>query len=175
MNTDLLMTTKDIAERTQLTPRMINIYRAAAERRTGTVFGRKEGRCTYFNAEEVREILKSRDADRSSNAGNVGNSPNFQEVTNFSQRNNTAEDSTLTGMDALVAANDHQAIAIGQAIGQRFTQVVYATAIGTMQNGMAQLVEQFAEMHSAVSLPLNYQPSLPGDAPNVPQLESYDD
>src|SRR5579885_686836 len=132
MTTDLLMTIKDIADSTKLTPRMINLYHAEAEERLGMKLGRKEGRTTYFNAEEIREILKSRDTSNAGNARNRGVSQNFAEATDFSQRNNMAEESTLNGMEALVAANDQQATAIGQAIGQRFTQIVWATAVGTM-------------------------------------------
>lgn len=175
MTTDLLMTTKDIAETTRLTPRMINIYRAKAEKRVGVTFGRKEGQATYFNAEEVREILKSRDANPSGNAGNQNVSQNFREATDFSQRNDAAEDSTLNGMEALVAANDQRAIAIGTAIGQRFTQVMQATAISAMQAGTHQMLQQFAEMGSAIALPLNHQPSLTGSDPAAPRLEGYDD
>jgi len=174
MTTDLLMTIKDIAEATRLTPRMINIYRADAEQRLVRKFGRKEGRTTYFDAEEVREILKSRDSNHAGNAGNASVSQNFAEASNFSQQNNQAEDSTLNGMEALVAANDQQAIAIGTAIGQRFTQVMWATAIGTMQTGTTQMLQQFAEMGSAIALPLNHQPALQGSDPSAARLEGYD-
>lgn len=175
MNTDLMMTTKEIAAHTQLTPRMINIYRATAEKRLGVIFGRKEGRTTYFNGEEVREILKSRDADRAGNAGNAGTSPNYREASDFSDRNDAAEDSTLSGMDALVAANDKQAALVGQAMGSRFIEVMKASAISAMQVGTNQLLQQFSEMGSAIAVPLNHQPQLPGSDPNVPQLESYED
>lgn len=175
MISDLMMTTKEIAGHTQLTPRMINIYRAAAERRLGVVFGRKEGRTTYFSPEEVREILKSRDADRSGNSGNAGNSPNYREASDFSDRNNAAEDEAIGGMESIVASGDNKAVAIGQAMGNRFIQVVRTTALATMQQGFFDIGKEFDEMYSAVALPLNHKPQLPGSDPNVPQLESYED
>lgn len=175
MTTDVLMTTKDIAQATQLTPRTINLYRADAERRVGRVFGRKEGRTTYFNAEEVREILKSRDSEYSGNAGNCSNSRNFQEAVNFSNANTQAEDESISGMEAIVTSGDNQAAMIGQAMGNRFIQVVRTTALATMQQGFFDIGKEFDEMYSAVALPLSHQPSLPGSSPNVPQLESYDD
>jgi hypothetical protein len=148
---------------------MINIYRAQAENRLGIKFGRKEGRTVYFNAEEIREILKSRET---SNSGNMSSSRNFQEAVNFSNMNDQAEASALGGMEAIVNASDQQAIAIGQAIGQRFVQVVWTTAIGTMQHGMTQMGQRFDEMHQAVALPLQHSPQLPGSDPTSPRLEA---
>ena len=172
MTTDLLMSIKDIAQATQLTPRMINLYRAAAEKRLSLVFGRKDGRTTYFNAEEVREILKSRDADRS---GNAGTSQNYREAADFSNANAQAEGDSINGMESIVQASDSKAAAIGQAMGNRFIQVVRTTALATMQAGFFDIGKEFNEMYDAVALPLNHQPSLQGSNPAAPQLESYDD
>ncbi|MGH3056327.1 MAG: hypothetical protein ACRDL7_15240, partial [Gaiellaceae bacterium] len=64
---------------------------------------------------------------------------------------------------------------VGQAIGNRFVQVMWTTAIGTMQAGMSQMGHQFSEMHSAIALPLNEAPQLPGMSPNVAQLQGCND
>lgn len=173
MHSEVMCSAADIAQSTGLTPRMINLYRAQAEKRLGVKFGRKEGRTTYFNAEEIREILKAREAG---NTGNPGNSQNFQEAVNFSKATAQAEDGTLSGMEAIVAATDQQAIAMGQAIGQRFNNLMWTTAIQTMSSGMVQMTQQFSEMHEAIALPLRDAPQLLGGGSiHSPQLEGGSD
>lgn len=156
--TEVDLTAKDIADRTRLTPRMVNIYRAEAEARLGYKLGYKQGRTTYFRPDEVREILKSREAQPS---GNPRTSQNFREPSDFSNLNNQAEDSILTGMDAIVQAGDQNAIAVGQALGQRWNQLMWTAALQSMQSGMVDMQTRFEEMHTSVSLTFN-QPQLPG-------------
>jgi len=124
-NTQIDLTIKDLADRTGLTPRMLNIYRANAERRLGRKLGNKIGKTPYFTPTEVQEILSERE---SGNAGNAGSSQNFSEAPNFSQANNAAEGEILTGMDAIVSAGDNNAIAIGQSLGQRWNGLMGTAA-----------------------------------------------
>lgn len=167
--TELDLTAKDIADRAGLSVRMVNIYRAQAEERLKRKLGYKLGKTPYFKPDEVREILKSRE---SGNSGNVGNSQNFRETPNFSQHNNQAEDGILNGMDGIVQSGDQNAIAIGQALGQRWNQLMWASALQSMQGGMVVMQEQFSQLHTSVSIELN-QPQLPGI--DAPQLEAGSD
>jgi hypothetical protein len=57
---DLLI--KDIADRIQMHPRTVNLWRSTAEQRLGKPLGYKVGKVTYFKPDEVREILKAREA-----------------------------------------------------------------------------------------------------------------
>lgn len=149
--TEVDLTIKDIADRTGLGVRMVNIYRAAAEKRLNRKLGYKQGKIWHFRPEEVREILKSREEGQS---GNAGNSQNFQESPNFSQANNQAEAGIIGGMDAIVASGDQNAIAIGQALGSRWNQLIWTAALQTMQGGMMTMQEQFSQMHQSVNLTL---------------------
>lgn len=169
--TEAMLSVADIADRARVSPRQINNWRATAERRLQRKLGEKVGKVTYFNAQEVTEILKSQSAG---NGGSVGGSENFREACNFSQQNNHAEAEAMGGMDAIVAAGDQQAAAIGTAIGQRFVQVVWTTALTTMQQGLFDIGGQFSEIHNAIALPLADRPALPGSDPSTPRLEGDD-
>lgn len=93
------LTIQDVADRLQITPRTVNLWRSAAEQRLGRKFGYKQGKTWYFRPDEIREILKSREQTQS---GNGGTSWNFRETANFSQANHQAEGDVL-GMDAIAA------------------------------------------------------------------------
>ncbi len=165
--TEIDLSIKDIADRVQLHPRTINLWRVAAEDRLGRKLGYKSGKVTYFRPEEVREILKSREGEYS---GNSRNSQNFREKVNFSQQNNQAEDTILTGMDAIVAAGDSNALTVGKALGQRWNNLLWTAALTEMQTGMVQMQASFEEMHQSVAISLDYSPQLPGGATH--QLEA---
>jgi hypothetical protein len=169
--TEIDLTIKDLSDRANLTPRMLNIYRADAEARLGKKFGYKIGRTWYFRPDEVREILKQRE-------GNESTSQNFRETTftspNFSNANTQAETEVLSGMDAIVASGDQNAINIGNALGQRWNQLLWASAIQSMQTGMVTMQQQFSELHTSVSLELNSQPQLTG-SPDLPALTEVDE
>ena len=168
-NTQIDLSIKDLADRTGLTPRMLNIYRANAERRLGRKLGNKIGKTVFFRPEEVKEILNERE---SGNAGNTGTSQNFSEAANFSQANNAAEGDILTGMDAVVASGDQNAIAVGQALGTRWNGLLWTAALQTMQTGMVQMQQQFGELHASVTVGLGAAdlPQLTGNTMNTPAL-----
>ncbi|MDX2239096.1 MAG: hypothetical protein NW224_00255, partial [Leptolyngbyaceae cyanobacterium bins.302] len=67
--TEVDMSIKDIADRMQMNPRTINLWRSNAEQRLGKPLGYKVGKVTYFKPDEVREILKSRESGNSGNSG----------------------------------------------------------------------------------------------------------
>lgn len=167
MSTELMMSCADIAEATRLSPRQINNYRAAAERRLGVKFGRKEGKTTYFDAAEVKAILQSREAG---NQEVPRTSRNFRETVDFSDANNQAEDSTLNGMEAIVAATDQQAITMGQAVGQRFNNILWVTAIQTMNSGMVQMQAQLQRCIMPLLCPSE---RLPNSQASTPTLLSW--
>lgn len=169
--TEAGLTVKDLADRIGLSPRMINIYRAEAEARLGRKLGHKEGRQTVFYPEDVREVLKSRDAG---NEGNTGTSQKFRETPNFSQQNNQAEAGVLTGMEAMVATGDQKAIATGAELGQRWNELMWASAIQTMQVGMVQMTQQFSELHTSLDFSFS-QPQLPGGEPTTLQFAPADE
>jgi hypothetical protein len=74
-------------------------------------------------------------------------------------------------MEAIVAASDQNAIALGQAIGERFNSLMWATAMQTMNSCMIAMQRQFQEIHNAVAIPLHEVPQLPIEAPEVARLE----
>ena len=162
--TEIDMSIKDISDRTQMHPRTINLWRSSAEQRLGHPLGYKVGKVTYFKPDEVREILKSRES------GNSGNSRNFGETCNFSQHNNQAESEVIGGLDSLVASGDQNAAMVGKAIGQRWTQIVVASALAEMQTGMMSMQSQFAELQQSIEVTANTMPQLQGINP-VAQIE----
>jgi hypothetical protein len=165
--TEVDLTVKDIADRTGLSPRMINIYRSDAESRLGQKLGYKIGKTWHFKPEEVREILKSREKGVDPQSVNQ----HRQAPTNFHTANNQAEESILTGMDSIVASGDQNAIALGQALGQRWNNLLWSTALQTMQSGMVTMQTQFEELHASVSVELGTaQPQLPDAGPNMLSL-----
>ena len=169
--TEIDYSTKDIADRCNLSPRMVNIYRSEAETRLKRKLGYKVGKTWFFKADEVREILKQREAtsDRADYSGNAPTSPNFQEA------NNTAEDSILGGMDAIVASGDQNAMAIGQTLGLRWNQIMWTAALQQMQSGIVQMGQGFSELHASVSIGLNSAdlPQLTGTHPGTPAIADH--
>lgn len=169
--TEIDYSTKDIADRCGLSPRMVNIYRSEAETRLKRKLGYKVGKVWYFKQDEVREILKSREmtSNQADYSGNQPTSPNFQET------NNAAEVSIIGGMDAIVSSGDQNAIAVGQALGMRWNGLMWTAALQSMQSGMAQMQQSFSELHASVTVGLNSAdlPQLPGNTPNTPALPDH--
>ncbi len=165
--TEVDLSIKDIADRIGMHPRTINLWRNAAEARLGHKLGYKVGKVWYFRPDDIQEILKSRETQ---NSGNSRNSQNFGETVNFSQQNNQAEETILTGMDAIVAAGDTNALTVGRALGQRWNNLLWTAALQEMQTGMMQMQSSFEEMHQSVAITLEHTPQLIG-SPTTPQLE----
>jgi hypothetical protein len=166
--TEVDMTIRDLADRAGRSVRQVNNWRAAAERRLGRKLGYPDPvdrRTLRFKPEDAREILKS-----GMDLQDGTEQPPQPQRPDFAGVNANAEAGIFGGMDAIVHMGDQNAIAIGSAIGQRWNQMVWATALQTMQGGMIQMTEQFAEMHQSVSLSLG-TPQLPGNDPNSLRLE----
>jgi hypothetical protein len=146
------LSTQQLADRLHVTPRMINIYRAEAEARLGRKLGSKRGRTTYFNPEEQVAIVKVQaegvTAAEASERHQAQAAPNFQAV------NNQAEDGILGGMSAIVQVGDQKAIATGQALGDRWTALMFGAALQQMQNGVLTMQNHLDELHTSVSLTL---------------------
>jgi hypothetical protein len=162
--------TKDIADRCGLTTRMVNVYRAAAEDRLKCKLGYKVGRATYFRPHEVVEILKQR--EESAPADHSRNEPASENFSEVNQGNGAAG---TAGMDALVAAGDQNAIAVGRALGMRWNSLLITSAMQTMQTGMMQMQDQFSQLHESVTVELTPSdlPSLPGNHPGTPALNPH--
>jgi hypothetical protein len=159
---------KDLAEKIQRTPRQINNWKAAAERRLKRKLGHPDPcdrRVLVFTPDECREILKS-----GMNLENGNEQPQTQAAPNFNVNATQAEASIFGGMDAIVTAGDNNALAIGQALGQRWNQILWTSALQSMQEGMLAMQASFEEMHQSVSITVN-QPQLIGANPQTPRLE----
>ena len=168
--TEVDLTIKDIADRLSMNPRTINLWRVAAEERLGCKLGYKSGKTWYFPPDHVREILKSRESVQS---GNSENSQKFRETPNFSQVNNQAESNIIGGMDGIVAAGDQNALAVGQALAARHTQIMWTAYLQNMQSGFMQMQNQFEELHASIDVSFSEigLPSLSGISHTPPQLE----
>jgi hypothetical protein len=46
------LSTQDLADKANLTPRMVNIYRTRAEQRLNRKLGQKRGKTTYMNCSD---------------------------------------------------------------------------------------------------------------------------
>jgi hypothetical protein len=146
---------------------MVNIYRVEAEQLAGRKLGARRGKVVFFTPEE-QEVIRA--VQRQGINKKEQNQP--QSKPDFSAYNNQAEDSILTGMDAIVQSGDQNAIAIGQALGQRWNTLLWSTALQAMHGGMVQMQQQFEELHMSVSLELS-QPQLTSANHNL--LEGKED
>jgi hypothetical protein len=173
MNVNVDLSTQQLSELLGVTPRMVNLYRAEAEKLVGHKLGQKRGKVVFFTPEEqelIRQVQQNTGSRRKTVEANY-NAPDF------TSDNNQAEDGILTGMDAIVQAGDQNAIAIGQQLGQRWNHLLWSSAIQTMQGGMVQMQQQFTELHASVSCNLSDVDSnlLAGNHPETPALESADE
>ncbi|UBF28315.1 hypothetical protein K9N68_10790 [Kovacikia minuta CCNUW1] len=170
--TEVDLSIKELADRARRTPRQINNWKAAAERRLGRKLGYPDPvdrRITRFTPEDAREILKA-----GMNQEDGTEQPPQPQHPDFSHADANAEAGIFGGMDSIVQMGDQNAITIGAAIGQRWNQLVWTSALQTMQGGMVQMQQQFEEMHQSVSLTLG-TPQLPGSHPNVARLEGEEE
>jgi hypothetical protein len=166
--TEVDLSIKDIADRARKSVRQVNNWRAAAEQRLKRKLGYpdpSDRRITRFTPEDAREILKA-----GMNMEDGTEQPPQPQRADFSGADANAEAGIFGGMDAIVQMGDQNALAIGAAIGQRWNQLVWTSALQTMQGGMVQMQQQFEEMHQSVSLTLG-TPQLPGTHPGVARLE----
>ncbi|MBD2462280.1 hypothetical protein H6G89_14625 [Oscillatoria sp. FACHB-1407] len=171
MTTTLELSTAELAERLGVTPRMVNMYRAAAERTAQRPLGTKRGKTKYFNAEEIElirkaQILGATEGDRQQ-----------QKPADFTQQNTEAEAEICDGMSDIVAAGDRNALMMGRSLGKRWNDLMWTAALREMQTGMLTMQSQFNEMHASIatSLDADYLPQLTGNHSGTPQLEGVED
>jgi hypothetical protein len=168
----LELSTAEVAQRLNVTPRMVNLYRAAAEKSAGHKLGSKRGKTTYYDASEIELIRKAQIL------GVSGESDRQQQkATDFTEQNNEAEAEICDGMSDIVAAGDRNAIQMGKSLGNRWNSLMWTAALKEMQSGMVTMQRQFNEMHASVatSLDAEYLPQLTGNHSGTPQLEGGDD
>jgi hypothetical protein len=106
-----------LRDRCNVTPRTANLWRSSAEARSGRKLGYKVGKTWFFRADEIREILKSR--EEAIDPRQVSEQNARQSTPNYHAQNSQAEDGILTGMDAIVSSGDKNALAIGFAAARQ--------------------------------------------------------
>ncbi|NJO74952.1 MAG: hypothetical protein HC833_15020 [Leptolyngbyaceae cyanobacterium RM1_406_9] len=171
MTTTVELSTAEVAQRLNVTPRMVNMYRAAAEKAANRPLGTKRGKTKYYNAEEV-ELLR-----RAQVLGNTEQERAKQKPTDFTEQNNEAEAEICDGMTEIVEVGDRNAIRMGRSLGQRWNGLMWTAALKEMQSGMMTMQRQFNEIHASVatSLDAEYLPQLTGNHTGTPQLPESDD
>jgi hypothetical protein len=159
------LSTAQLADRLGVTPRMINIYKCNAEATYGCEIGSKRGRSTFFSPEEQDMIKTARSQQNGHSAKAAAENHSqrqAQHSESFQASNSQNEAGILDGMGGIVEAGDRNALALGQHLGQRWSGMVFASAIQTMQQGLTEMSGQFNELQTAMNLSLT--------APQLPQL-----
>lgn len=146
------LSTQQLADQLNVTPRMINIYRVQAEASEGKRLGKKRGKTTFFTPEEQDLIRKTKTAGL--NVEESKENHQHRAAPDFHTANNQAEEGIVNGMQAIVEAGDRNAIQIGQTLGKRWNQLLWTTALQTMQDGLLEMQEQFAELNTSAFLAL---------------------
>lgn len=168
------LTTAQLADRLGVTPRMINIYKCNAENLYQCEIGTKRGRTTYFSPEEQDMISRARSQQNGHSAQAASDHHSqrqAQQSQNFQASNVQAEAGILDGMGGIVEAGDRNALALGQHLGQRWSGMVFASAIQTMQQGLVEMSGSFNELQTAMNLSLA-APQLPASqALQLPEAE----
>jgi hypothetical protein len=130
------LSTQQLSDRLNVSTRMINIYRAAVEMRTGQAIGIKRGRTTYFSGEE-QDLIAQAQAQ-----GNQRKEPETKPPVNEAQDNQMVGD-----MGAMMRAGDASAIAIGQQIGERWQALMFQAASTQMMGGLTLFKNQMEEFN----------------------------
>lgn len=151
--TTVELSTAEVAQQLGVTPRMVNMYRASAEKTAGRKLGTKRGRTTYYSGGEVEAIRKAQILG----ASGEGDRQQQKQTQDFTQANYQAEAEICDGMNDIVAAGDQNAIQMGQAMGQRWNNLMWTAALQTMQGGMMTMQRQFGEMHASVATSLSIE------------------
>jgi hypothetical protein len=162
MQTTVEMTTQQLADRLNVSPRMINIYRAAVEQRSGKTIGTKRGRTTWFTAEE-QDLIHQAQAQ-----GKQATPPHRDSATVEDQDNQMIGD-----MSAIMSTGDEAAIAMGQQIGQRWQALMMQAATTEMMSRLGRFRQQMEEFNTFTHI--SGTPALSGSAPVTNYLESADD
>jgi hypothetical protein len=146
------MNAEQLGETWGVTPRMVNIYKAKAEKRVGRKLGIRRGKAYYFSSEEQQLLWEIK--EQGVDVQQVAQEHQASAAANFDTANAQCETSMLTNMSAIAERNDQQAIALGQQLGQRFVNVTYASMMQTMALGMAQIGNELGEMQASLTVSL---------------------
>lgn len=169
--TQLDLTTKDLAQALGCSPRMVNIYRESVEQRTGKNVGYKMGRTTYFRPEEQQALRAEREHGQV-NAQEVGAKAQQRSTANYSETVASAEGTMQDGMGAIVQQSDQQAIQMGQMLGQRFNSLMMGAMMQTMAEGMGQMQTGMAELTASLQCSVPTAPQLGGRNSTAPFIEA---
>jgi hypothetical protein len=168
--TQLDLSTKQLADLLGCTPRMVNIYRAAIEQETGKALGYKSGKTTYFRPAEQHAIAAQR--ERGVDAREVG----AQAQARVSQpvATGSGEEGMSEGMAAIVQQSDEQAIAMGNMLGERFNALMMGTMMNTIAIGFNRMQTTMTEVTTSIQCGLPAAPTL-GAGSHPLALEGTDD
>jgi hypothetical protein len=158
------LSTAQLADLLGVSPRMVNIYRTNAEERFQRPIGAKRGRTIYFSPEE-QDLIKSARAENNSHSTQAAASHHEErqerQAQNFHSQTVNAEAGVLDGMGAIVQAGDQNAIVMGQQLGQRWSALMFGTALQTMNDGIVNMSSQFQELQTAMNISMDITPQLP--------------
>lgn len=119
-------TTQDLATELNVTPRMINVYRAAAEKKCGRKLGRKRGKTVYFSVEDQDLIIKARynaiDTLKSAAAQEeeIQETPETSQNFREAQSGNSLQGELAGGLIGVKESLHSGGIALGRKVGQEF-------------------------------------------------------
>ena len=171
------LSTAQLADLLGVSPRMVNIYRTNAEERFQRTIGVKRGRTVYFSPEE-QDLIKSARAESNGHSTQAAASHHEQrqerQTQDFHSQTVHAEAGVLDGMGAIVQAGDQNAIVMGQQLGQRWSSIMFGTALQAMNDGIIRMSSQFLELQTAMNISLDINPQLPS-AQDPLQLSGTED
>ena len=155
---ELDLSTKQLADALNCSPRMVNIYRAAIEQETGKTLGYKSGKTTYFRPAEQHAIYAQR--ERGVNTTEVAAQAQARVSQPQAQATTAAEDGMGDGMNAIVAQSDQQAVALGQMLGERFNGLMMSTMMTTIAQGFTTMQATMTEVTASIQCSLPPAPAL---------------
>ena len=169
------LSTAQLADRLGVSARMVNIYKVNAEAAYNCELGTKRGRTTYFSHEEQEMIERARSQQNGHSAEHARQNHaqrQAQDSQAFQTSNAKTEGQILDGMGDLVAVGDRNALALGSQLGQRWSGLVMASALQTMQEGLSNVSVQLEELGTAMNCSF-VAPQLPESSQSL--LPSSDD
>lgn len=177
------LTTQNLADRFRCSTRMVNLYRADSERKTGKKLGYKIGKTTYFKPEEVQAIQAER--DRGVSAADVGARAQQQATAAPKETMQDADEVANGSMSGMVSQLDRQAEQMGSVVGDRFVGIMAASMSAAIARGMTGLQQSMMEMTAGLQTSIPAAPAIAGgtaaalpaapETPTIPSLESLQD
>lgn len=161
MQTTVEMSTQQLSDRLNVSPRMINIYRAAIEQRTGRTIGTKRGRTTFFSTEEQDLIAQAQAQGKQA--------PRQEDKSRAVE---DQDNQMIRDMGAIMGAGDAAAIAMGQQIGQRWQGLMMQSATIEMMEGFTKFRLQMEEFNTFTQISGSDAPQLEA---STTYLESSED